>query len=77
MATKQKTSSTFQTGPPSNAANTMPVMDNKNDSGGGGGVNKESGDRQRQPSSTIVEDSPGIFDLFCSIKLLLNEIVTV
>jgi len=64
MATKQKTSSTFQTGPPSNAANTMPVMDNKNDSGGGGGVNKESGDRQRQPSSTMVEDSPGIFDLF-------------
>ena len=42
----------------------MPVMDNKNDSGGGGGVNKESGDRQRQPSSTMVEDSPGIFDLF-------------
>jgi tetratricopeptide (TPR) repeat protein len=64
MATKQKTSNTFQTGTPSNAANTMPGMGNNNDSGGGGVVNKEVGDRQSKPSSTMAEDSPGIFDLF-------------
>ena len=63
MATTQKTSNAFQTGTPSNAAKAMPGMGNKNDSGGGGGVNKEPGNRQRQPSM-MVEDSPGIFDLF-------------
>ena len=61
MATTQKTSNAFQTGNPSNAANSMPG--NKNESGGGGGVNNETGSRQRT-TSIMAEDTPALFDLF-------------
>ena len=61
MATTQKTSNAFQTGNPSNAANSMPG--NKNESGGGGGVINETGSRQRT-TSIMAEETPALFDLF-------------
>ena len=61
MATTQKTSNAFQTGNPSNAANSMPG--NKSESGGGGTVNNETGSRQRT-TSIMAEDTPALFDLF-------------